>query len=307
MVSTQTPSCCRVSETGYATACPDGERTTRTLSSRAKSTYSSAMITDTLLQPLERHRRLGRGVDLEHTLAVVAAARGLGDHRPAVLVAERDHGLGIGGHPVGGTGRTEGGHPVPHDDLVLGVDQRIRTGPYGHSGRLELDQQSGRHVLVVERDHVAASREPPNGVRIGVVTHGDVVDHGRRGDVRALGQQPDVDAERDGRLVQHPGELAAPDDADREPPHAGHAAEPYQRLDLSALQTAMTDSAADTSGARGRAADGDSAAEDLAHGLVQGGGRRNEPVARDQGVAREIVVGDPAGRHQHGDPAEAVP
>ena len=44
MVSTQIPSRCTDSETGYATACPDGERTTSALSSRAKSTNSSARI-----------------------------------------------------------------------------------------------------------------------------------------------------------------------------------------------------------------------------------------------------------------------
>ena len=102
-------------------------------------------------------------------------------------------------------------------------------GPDHHAGRLQIAQQTGRHVLVVEGDHVAAGGEGAYGLGVGVVPHRDVVhDRGRR-DVRALGQQPDVDAQPDRRRVHHPGQLAAADDADGERTRTGAARHTHPR------------------------------------------------------------------------------
>ena len=67
VVSTQMPLRCTDSETGYATAWPDGERTTSALSSRAKSTYSSARICTPAASAGERLVGLGRGPSIFHT------------------------------------------------------------------------------------------------------------------------------------------------------------------------------------------------------------------------------------------------
>ena len=96
------------------------------------------------------------------------------------------------------------------------MHQGLRPGPDRDPGRFQVAQQAGRHVLVVEGDDVAAGREGAYGLRVGVVADGDVVHHGRRGDVGPLGQQPHPDAQADRRRIHHPGELSAADDADRE-------------------------------------------------------------------------------------------
>ena len=77
-------------------------------------------------------------------------------------------------------------------------------------------------MFVVEGDHVAAGREGPYGLGVGVVADSDIADHSGRRHVGALRQQPDSDTQSDRSRVHHPGELATPDDADGEGPHAAH-------------------------------------------------------------------------------------
>ena len=174
MVWTQMPLRCTDSEIGYAAAWPDGERTTRALSSRAKSTNSSAMIWTPSPVPrtVDPPRR---PLELPDSLAVVSAARGLGDDRPAVFVTERDQRRRVGDHPADRAWRTQGGQPIAHDRLVLGVHQSSRSGPNRDPGRLEIAKQPGRHMLMVEGDHIAAGGEAAYGLRVGVVPDRDVV------------------------------------------------------------------------------------------------------------------------------------
>ncbi len=70
-----------------------------------------------------------------------------------------------------------------------------------------------RHVLVIERDHVAAGREREQLVQVLIVAQPHVrADLG--GAVRGrIGQHPEPDPERDGRLVRHPGQLPGADHA----------------------------------------------------------------------------------------------
>ena len=92
--------------------------------------------------------------------------------------------------------------------------ERVRARAYGDAVGLERPQVVGGDVLVVEGDDVAAAGEGAQRLEVVVVADDDVVDDlGGRGP-GGLAEQPDPDAEPDGGLVQHPGELAAPDDAD---------------------------------------------------------------------------------------------
>ena len=218
MVSTQIPLRWTDSVIGYAAAWPDGDRTTRALSSRAKWTNSSAID----LHPVGAGRRraasrLVRAVELPDALGRRSRPRAvLAITGQPCSVAERDQRGGVGHHPVRRAGRPERGQPVAHDRLVLGVHQRVRPGPDRDPGRLQVAEQPGRHVLVVEGDHVAAGGEGADRLGVGVVAHGDVMHHGGRGHVGPLGEQPDLDAQPDRRRVHHPGQLAAADDADDE-------------------------------------------------------------------------------------------
>jgi hypothetical protein len=79
---------------------------------------------------------------------------------------------------------------------------------------LERPQVLRRDVLVVERDDRAARADGAQVVEVGVVADEVVGHHLGCGDVGALGQQPDPQAQRDGRDLHHAGELAAPDDGE---------------------------------------------------------------------------------------------
>src|ERR687893_203582 len=72
------------------------------------------------------------------------------------------------------------GEPVPHDRLVLRMYQGCGSRAHHHPGGLQVAEQSGGHVLMVEGDDVAAGREGTDGLRVGVVTDGHVPDHGGR-------------------------------------------------------------------------------------------------------------------------------
>src|SRR5690606_41698069 len=99
------------------------------------------------------------GGDDAHALAVVPAAGGLDDDRPTGGVPE-------GGELIAGADRgparardaelAEGG---AHDDLVLGVTQRVRAGTDGDALGLELPQQLAGHVLVLEGEHAGTGED----------------------------------------------------------------------------------------------------------------------------------------------------
>ena len=152
--------------------------------------------------------RLGRRAHDPHALAVVAAAGGLDDGREA----ER---LEVGERGDGGVARTrdaELAEPDAHGALVLGEQQGVRAGSAGVPLGLERPQVLGRHVLVVERDDRDVGDDGPQVVEVGVVADPVVGDDLGGRDVGALGEQPDADAEADGGLLHHAGELAAADD-----------------------------------------------------------------------------------------------
>ena len=115
---------------------------------------------------------------------------------------------------MGGGGRVEGIQPLPHHRLVLGVHEGVRTGEHLHPGCLELVQEPGRDVLVVERDHVRLGSEPAYGLWVLVVAHWRIGDGLGGGDRRALRQHAQLDPQRDGRLLRHPGQLSAADHPD---------------------------------------------------------------------------------------------
>ena len=163
IVSTQIPLRCTDSEIGYAAAWPDGDRTTRALSSRVKSMNSSAMICTPSARP-PNGSAPGGGVDPPDALPVVAASGRLGDHRPAVPSPKATSAAASATTRLAGQGAPRAVEPVAHDRLVLRVDQGRGPGPYPHPGRLQVAQQSGRNMLVIEGHHVTAGREGAYGL-----------------------------------------------------------------------------------------------------------------------------------------------
>ena len=67
-----------------------------------------------------------------------------------VPVAEGSQLSGVRDDLIGRAGSTERAEPISHDRLVLGVDEGVRTGADGDTGVLEVVEQLGRYVLVVE-------------------------------------------------------------------------------------------------------------------------------------------------------------
>ncbi len=111
---------------------------------------------------------------------------------------------------VAGAGHPEGAEPLAHDRLVLGVHQRIGPGP-DRQRPLQRAQVLGRHVLVVEGDDGAALDDPLQRGQVAVVADLVVGHHLGRAHAVGLGQQPQTDPHRGGRLREHPGQLAATD------------------------------------------------------------------------------------------------
>ncbi|HET6165468.1 MAG TPA: ATP-grasp domain-containing protein, partial [Marmoricola sp.] len=66
---------------------------------------------------------------------------------------------------------------ISHDCLVLRVHEGVRPGADGDAVGLERVQVLGRHVLVVERDHLAAVGDQPERGEVGVVADLVVRDH----------------------------------------------------------------------------------------------------------------------------------
>ena len=113
-----------------------------------------------------------------------------------------------------GCGSPAAGERAAQHQLVLGVHQRVGAGRDAVAGPLERVQVLGGHVLVVEGDHGGAVGEPLQRVEVAVVAEADVGGDQRGRLVGPVGEHPQRLAERDGRLVGHPGQLAAADHRD---------------------------------------------------------------------------------------------
>lgn len=189
-------------------------------SSRTKSTFSSAR---TGTAGLEGLGRVLQGPYEPHPLPVVAAAHRLEDHGEPVTGgiaasgALRREGRHVGGvlhQAVARTGSTDLRESRAHHTLVLGVHQSVGSGAHGDAVRLQGPQVLRGHVLVIEGDHVTAPREVTQRVQVAIVAYDDFADHLRRGILRSVTEELELDAERDARLVCHTSELPPADHAD---------------------------------------------------------------------------------------------
>lgn len=100
--------------------------------------------------------------------------------------------------------------------LVDGEGERSGAGPNDVAGALEASDTLGRDLLVVEGEHVAATRELCEGSEVQLGDDRHVGHPTTDGLVTGLGEHQQIDAELDGGVVGHAGELAAPHD-----PHPG--------------------------------------------------------------------------------------
>src|SRR5690606_29897546 len=138
----------------------------------------------------------------------------LEDHRPAVLGGERGRLAGCGDAGPGRAGRADGGQPLAHDHLVLGVDEGVGAGVDGVALLDEGPDVLAGDVLVVEGDRVAALGEVAQVVEGTVVADPGVDDDPGGALVGGAGEQAQLDPEGDGGGLGHPGELSGADDAD---------------------------------------------------------------------------------------------
>ena len=154
-----------------------------------------------------------RSVDLEDSLAVISAARRLGDDGPAVVRTEGDEIVrGVTDLP----GRVRESllrHEFTHDDLVLSMDHRGRSGADSTPCLFHLLDEDGRHVLVIEGHDVTPSCEVHDGVVVEMGADDDIRHHLGRGLVRVGGQQTGAHPQSDRSLVHHAGKLPAANDS----------------------------------------------------------------------------------------------
>ena len=151
-----------VSTTGYAATCPDG-----------RPGHQRGQLAAEVDELLGEHLHAALGRRGERLRAVLGRA----DHPDALAVVTAPGGLEHAGKPKAAASSAERdqrparardahpGQPPPHHRLVLGVHQRLGTGPDREAGVLERVQVLGGHVLVVEGDHRAALRSPRAGCR----------------------------------------------------------------------------------------------------------------------------------------------
>lgn len=86
----------------------------------------------------------------------------------------------------------------------------VGPGADGDAVRLQGTQVLGGYVFVIEGDHVAAPRELTQRVEVAIVADDDIADDLRRGILRGVTEELELDAERDARLVCHTSELPPP-------------------------------------------------------------------------------------------------
>ena len=194
----------------------DGDRATSADSSRRKSTCSSASIRT----PVRRRGRERGGAragvaDDPDALAVVAAARGL-EHAREAATDSATASTSLDAPRCRGQRDAELGRAVARiTRLVLRVHERLGSGSARRRPRPRA--RAGAAVGTCSWSKVTTaqpSATEPQGVEVAVVAHRRVADHLGRGDARGLGEQPQREAERDGRLGHHPCQLATTDDGD---------------------------------------------------------------------------------------------
>ncbi|BDZ45881.1 hypothetical protein GCM10025866_17900 [Naasia aerilata] len=116
---------------------------------------------------------------------------------------------GADARPIG-NGQAETRQPLAHEELVLRVEERVRTGTHRDAVRDELAEHRLRDVLVVEGHDVHRLGEGENGRGVRVVA-----DHGRGlpgGRPLGLRQHLELDAELDRGRDHHAGELPSAHD-----------------------------------------------------------------------------------------------
>ncbi len=164
--------------------------------------------------------RLDGVVDDPHAPAVVTAAGRLEDDGPPDLIRECLEPGRVGHRRPVRARDAELGQPLPHRLLVLREAQRLRAGMDRDAVRGQRGNVLGRHVFVVEGDDVAPPREGAQIVQRPEVADHDVGRDERRAVVRRVGEDAQRLAERDGRLVGHPRQLAGAHHADDGQPGA---------------------------------------------------------------------------------------
>ncbi len=146
----------------------------------------------------------GRGDD-SNALAVVAATRRL---RHGCSAEFRDRSIDLvtaGGLPPS---RVRGIKLRPHDEFVLGEDERI-----GRGSRADLVEDIAGNMLVLDGDRVAVGEGDD---RVSIVGSADlaVADRLSRRPIIGLDKRSKLNSESDRRFLHHPRQLAASDDAD---------------------------------------------------------------------------------------------
>ena len=130
--------------------------------------------------------------------------------------------LGTEGHRVlrpGHFAKRRNQHAQPgqrpaHDQLVLGMAQRVRPRMHPNTRGNQCPEVLGGNVLMVEGEHVAALGEPSQRGQIIVPAKDHIGGHQRRRLVRTGGQHPQGLPERHSGLVGHPSQLPGTHHAD---------------------------------------------------------------------------------------------
>ena len=149
-----------------------------------------------------------------HAAAVVTAADGLDDNRGAGPLGERVDIVDGADRRERRNGCAEDLQASAHDQLVLGMNERLRRRSHRHPLGDQPFQVFGRHVFVVEGQHRRPLRGTAQGVQVGVAPDDHVRCDLRRRVLGCGGQHPQRLPERDGGLVGHSGELAPADHRD---------------------------------------------------------------------------------------------
>ncbi|GAB3570433.1 hypothetical protein GCM10027344_36130 [Spelaeicoccus albus] len=89
------------------------------------------------------------------------------------------------------------------------MHERLGPGPDDDAVRDERPEMFGRHMLVIECQHIDVAREFAQGRQIGVIPDRCIWNHLGRAHVWALGKYLETDAECFGCRCQHARELSA--------------------------------------------------------------------------------------------------
>ena len=111
-------------------------------------------------------------------------------------------------------GDAQPGQPFSHRALVLGENKRGRSRADRRPGPVQGGQLRTGHLLVVERDDIAARRERQQISAAAVVPDAGARAHLGRALPGVGGQHAESDAQADGGLARHPGQLPGADHPD---------------------------------------------------------------------------------------------